>query len=73
MIETDDHVIIHVRNVGLIVPPAKDEPAYAWASPTFNAPNGRYAWMNNAIFVSRIGAAGDPAHPAVRITIWKVG
>ena len=73
MIETDDHVTIHVRNVGIIVPPAKDHPAYAWAAPKFDAPNGRYGWMNNAIFVSRISGAGDPVHPAVRITIWKVG
>jgi hypothetical protein len=73
MIETDDHVTIHVRNVGLIVPPANGGAAYAWAAPKFDAPNGRYGWMNNAIFVSRIGAAGDKDHPAVRITIWKVG
>jgi hypothetical protein len=73
MIETDDHVTIHVRNQGVIVPPGKDAPAYAWAAPRFDAPNGRYGWLNNAIFVSRIGRAGDKDHPAVRITIWKVG
>ena len=73
MIETDDHVIIHVRNVGIIVPPAKGHPAYAWAAPKFDAPEGRYGWLNDAIFVSRISGAGDPGHPAVRITIWKVG
>ncbi|HEY5409884.1 MAG TPA: DUF3237 family protein, partial [Caulobacteraceae bacterium] len=66
-------VIIHVRNVGVIVPPAKGQPAYAWAAPKFDAPSGRYGWLNNAIFVSRIGGAGDKDHPAVRITIWKVG
>jgi|WetSurMetagenome_2_1015567.scaffolds.fasta_scaffold13482_4 hypothetical protein len=74
MIETDDHVTIHVRNQGVIVPPGKDGGgAYAWAAPKFDAPNGRYGWMNNAIFVSRISPAGDKEHPAVRITIWKVG
>jgi hypothetical protein len=73
MLETDDHVIIHVRNVGLIVPPAKDRPAYFWAAPRFDAPAGRYAWLNDAIFVSKIGPTGDKDHPAVRITIWKVG
>jgi opacity protein-like surface antigen len=73
MIETDDHVTIHVRNVGVIVPPGNDRAAYAWAAPKFDAPNGRYGWMNSAIFVSRISPAGDKAHPAVRITIWKVG
>lgn len=72
MLETDDHVAIHVRNVGLIVPPAKDRPAYAWAAPKFDAPNGRYGWLNDAIFVSRISGAGDKDHPGVRITIWKI-
>jgi len=73
MIETDDHVTIHVRNVGVIVPPGKDGQAYAWAAPRFDAPIGRYGWLNDAIFVSHIGGAGDKDHPAVRITIWKIG
>jgi hypothetical protein len=73
MIETDDHVTIHVRNVGLVVPPGKDRAAYAWAAPRFDAPAGRYGWMNSAIFVSRISRAGDASHPAVRITVWKIG
>ena len=73
MLQTDDGVIIHVRNVGVIVPPAKDRPVYFWAAPHFDAPVGRYAWLNDAIFVSTVGSAGDKDHPAVRITIWKVG
>ena len=72
-IETDDHVLIHVRNTGLALAPGKDQPAYAWAAPRFDAPKGRYGWLNSAIFVSRISGAGDKDHPAVRITIWKVG
>lgn len=73
MIEADDHVRIHVRNTGLAMAPGKDQPGYAWAAPRFDAPNGRYGWLNSAIFVSRISGAGDKDHPAVRITIWKVG
>ncbi len=73
MIETDDHVVIHVRNQGVIVPPGKDGQAYLYAAPRFEAPAGRYGWLNDAIFVSRITPAGDKDHPAVRITIWKVG
>jgi hypothetical protein len=73
MIETDDHVTIHVRNVGIIVPPGKDGQAYFWAAPRFDAPKGRYGWLNDAIFVSHVGGAGDKDHPAVRITIWKIG
>ena len=73
MIETDDHVTIHVRNVGIIVPPSKGNQAYFWAAPRFDAPTGRYGWLNDAIFVSHVDVAGDKDHPAVRITIWKVG
>lgn len=73
MLQTDDGVIIHVRNVGIIVPPTKDRPTYFWAAPHFDAPSGKYGWLNDAIFVSTVGGAGDKDHPAVRITIWKVG
>ena len=73
-LETDDHVVIHVRNVGLIIPPkAAGAAAYPWAAPKFDAPDGKYGWLNDAIFISHIGPAGDKDHPAVRITIWKVG
>jgi len=73
MIQTDDGVIIHVRNVGVVVPPTQGRPAYAWAAPKFEAPNGRYGWLNDAIFVSRISGVGDPSHPGFRLTVWKIG
>jgi hypothetical protein len=73
MIETDDHVMIHVRNVGIAVPPGKDKTPYAWTAPKFDAPAGRYGWLNNTIFVCRIGRAGDAAHRQVRLTVWQVG
>ena len=69
MLETDDHAIIHVRNVGLIVPDAKGGLGYAWAAPTFNAPNGKYGWLNSALFVSSITSSGG----GVKIAIFKLG
>jgi hypothetical protein len=73
-LETDDHVVIHVRNVGLIVPPkTQGGAAYPWAAPKFDAPAGKYGWLNDAIFVSRISLGGDKDHPAVKITIYRVG
>ncbi len=73
-LETDDHVVIHVHNVGLIVPPkAAGGAAYPWAAPKFDAPSGKYGWLNDAIFVSRISPGGDKDHPAVKITIYRVG
>jgi hypothetical protein len=73
-LQTDDGVVIHVHNVGTIIPPrAAGETGYLWAAPKFDAPSGKYGWLNDAIFVSRITPSGDKDHPAVKITIWKVG
>ena len=73
-LETDDHVVIHVHNVGLIIPPkTQGGAAYPWAAPKFDAPAGKYGWLNDALFVSRISPGADKDHPAVRITIYRVG
>ena len=73
-LKTDDGVVIHVHNVGIIVPPRiPGAAAYPWAAPRFDAPAGKYGWLNDALFVSRISPSGDKDHPAVKITIWKVG
>ena len=73
-LETDDHVVIHVRNVGIIIPPkTPGGAAYPYAAPKFDAPVGKYGWLNDSLFVSRISPGGDKDHPAVKITIWKVG
>ena len=73
-LQTDDGVVIHVRNVGLIIPPkTPGAAAYPYAAPKFDAPNGKYGWLNDSIFVSRISPGADKDHPAVKITIWKVG
>jgi hypothetical protein len=73
-LQTDDGVVIHVHNVGVIIPPkGPGDAGYLWAAPKFDAPSGKYGWLNDAIFVSRITPAGDKDHPAVKITIWKVG
>jgi hypothetical protein len=73
MIVTDDGVQIHVHNVGVITPGKNDAPTYKWAAPVFEAPMGKYGWLNDAIFVSTLGPAGDATHPAVKITIYKIG
>ncbi len=72
MIETDDHVQIHVHNVGVVQRGDATRKDYHWAAPTFEAPNGKYGWLNDSLFVSTLGPAGDPAHPAVKITIYKI-
>lgn len=78
--KTDDGVIIYIKNVGLRVATtevaariARGEqvnPAeyYFRAIPKFEAPSGKYDWMNNAIFICT--AFRNPE--TVVIQVWKV-
>ncbi|MBK8393308.1 MAG: DUF3237 domain-containing protein [Saprospiraceae bacterium] len=79
-IKTDDGVIIYVKNTGLRV--ATPEVAarigkgeqvspseyYFRAVPKFEAPEGKYHWMNNAIFLCK----GVRNPDDVTIQVWKV-
>lgn len=71
--ETDDGVQIRVRNRGLWHSPTGDWPAdYAYTTPEFEAPNGRYEWLNHSVFVGTVGPSPD-SRPAVVIRVWRVG
>lgn len=79
-IKTDDGVIIYIKNTGLRV--ATPEVAarigrgeavspseyYFRAIPKFEAPQGKYEWMNNAIFICK----GIRNPDNVAIQVWKV-
>jgi Protein of unknown function (DUF3237) len=79
-IKTDDGVIIYIKNTGLRV--ASPEVAarigkgeqvspseyYFRAVPKFEAPQGKYSWMNNAIFICK----GIRNPDNVVIEVWKV-
>ena len=67
MIRTDDGALINVENEGVLVPPSTSGNAeqYFRTSPKFRAPNGKYGWLNNAIFVC--GVRMDPAKPSTVI------
>jgi hypothetical protein len=81
-VQTDDNVLIHIRNVGVVIKTpenaaklAKGEPMdasknYFRAAPKFDAPNdSKYNWMNDAIFVCK----GIPSGKGyVTIQVWKV-
>jgi Protein of unknown function (DUF3237) len=70
--ETDDKVQIHVINRGLVSPPpATGQAPYAMSTPWFEAPAGKYAWMNQYLFVGTV-SPGDPQTPAVRLSIYKL-
>ncbi|PWK18059.1 uncharacterized protein DUF3237 [Arcicella aurantiaca] len=79
-IKTDDGVIIYIKNTGLrvatpevaarigrgeAVPPSE---YYFRAVPKFEAPTGKYDWMNNAIFICK----GIRNPDGVVIQVWKV-
>ncbi len=79
-IKTDDGVTIYIKNTGLRV--ATPEVAarigrgeqvspseyYFRAVPKFEAPAGKYEWMNNAIFV----CTGERNPDNVSIKVWKL-
>lgn len=79
-IKTDDGVIIYIKNVGIraaspeiaarIGRGEKVNPSeyYFRAVPKFEAPTGKYDWMNNAIFICT--AERNPDN--VSIKVWKV-
>lgn len=81
-IKTDDNVLIHIRNIGLVIKTkeaaeslSKGEAInpnqiYFRAAPKFEAPqDSKYDWMNNAIFVCK----GIPTGKGyVIIQVWKV-
>jgi Protein of unknown function (DUF3237) len=79
-IKTDDGVVIYIKNVGIRV--ATPEIAarigrgekvntseyYFRAVPKFEAPAGKYDWMNNAIFI----CTGERNPDNVSIKVWRV-
>lgn len=73
-IKTDDDVLIHVRNIGLICKAYdkngdKSSDVYCRTTPKFEAPiDSKYAWLNNAIFICKpVGKTGY-----ISIQVWKV-
>lgn len=76
-IKTDDNVLIHVRNIGIIYNPKEDNIStdadssafYFRAAPKFEAPvDSKYAWLNNAIFICK----PVPQKDYISIQVWKV-
>lgn len=76
-IKTDDNVLIHVRNMGLLYNPkvntknrvSHEEKAYFLTAPKFEAPtDSNYDWLNNAIFVCKPEGKKD----YISLQVWKV-
>lgn len=72
MIRTDDGALINVVNEGIIVDPdVNGGEGYVMTTPRFQAPVGKYDWLNKAIFLSRI-TGGSDAPRAVHISVYRV-
>jgi Protein of unknown function (DUF3237) len=75
--KTDDGVLIRIVNKGVGggggPPPvdANGERFFMFTHPEFEAPVGKYDWMNRAMFVGTLGARKD-AHNAVLIRVFQV-
>jgi Protein of unknown function (DUF3237) len=70
--ETDDKVLIRVTNRGLFyMPDPKAPPRYAMSTPTFEAPVGKYGWLNQHIFTGTV-EEGLKDVPSVRLAIYKM-
>jgi len=68
-IKTDDGVIIHVRNRGLVYNDGSEH--YFKAAPQFEAPaDSKYAWLNNALFVCQPEFVSG--FQGVILNVWKV-
>jgi hypothetical protein len=68
-IRTDDGAVIVVDNEGVIAP-ASGGIGYARTNPRFHAPQGKYDWLNKALFVGTITPAAQGG--AVIIRVFKV-
>jgi hypothetical protein len=71
MIRTDDGVVINVINVGVLCPPRDGDAGAVRTQPRFEAPVGKYDWLNRAAFIGTLEMAGDAEGPAVRIRFYK--
>ena len=80
-LKTDDGVVIHIRNVGLVIKTKEQAEAvargeqidatklYFRAAPKFDAPQeSKYAWLNDSIFIcTRL-----PSQGFVYLQVWRV-
>lgn len=70
-IKTDDGVIIHVVNAGMVCPNSAGHRDQLFTSPTFEAPKGKYDWLNGGAFVGTLEVTTIDGKAAVHIRFFK--
>jgi hypothetical protein len=71
MIQTDDGVIIHVVNQGDLCSNTANRKDALFTTPVFEAPKGKYDWLNGGVFVGTVEGMKIDGKPAVRIRFYK--
>ena len=71
MIQTDDGVIINVRNEGTQCSSTSGKRGPLLTSPRFEAPKGKYDWLNGGVYVGTLDGTPLNGTPAVRIRFYK--
>ena len=71
MIQTDDGVIINVRNVGTQCANSDGRRGAILTSPVFEAPKGKYDWLNGGVYVGTLEGTTVEGKPAVRIRFYQ--
>jgi hypothetical protein len=71
MLKTDDGVVINVVNIGALCPPKDGKVVPVRTQPVFEAPRGKYEWLNQTAFIGTLDLATDSKVPAVRIGFYK--
>lgn len=69
-LQTDDGVFIRVINEGVSYPATEDRTRYVMTTPRFIAPEGRYSWMNEAVFVGTLRVSRDTP-PKILIGVYR--
>jgi len=75
--KTDDGVLIRIVNKGVGSGGSdggaadSGERFYMFTSPTFEAPQGKYDWLNRSVFVATLGARKD-ARDSVLIRVFRL-
>ncbi len=71
MIQTDDGVIINVRNVGTQCKSTDGKQRALLTSPVFEAPKGKYDWLNGGAYIGTLEGVTVDGKPAVRIRFFQ--
>ncbi len=71
MIQTDDGAIVHVVNQGMICPNSAGTKDAVLTSPVFEAPKGKYDWLNGGVYVGTVEGMKIDGKPGVRIRFFK--